>query len=77
MTSADPTGTPTRVVTNLESLFGELVRARFGGDAGVAAVVPLAGDASTRRYARLRLTGTGVPATPGGMIVYHPGIALC
>ncbi len=76
MTSADPTGTPTRVVTNLESLFGELVRARFGGDAGVAAVVPLAGDASTRRYARLRLTGTGVPATAVVMILADRGIAM-
>ncbi len=64
------------MVVDLESLYGELVRQRFGAAARVTAVVPLAGDASTRRYARLRLAGTGAPTTTVAMILADRGIAM-
>jgi hypothetical protein len=44
-------------------------RAAFGGDATVLAADPLSGDASTRRYVRLRLAGAGVPATAVAMLL--------
>ena len=37
--------------------FARAVRAAFGAAARIVATEPLAGDASTRRYVRLRLTG--------------------
>jgi hypothetical protein len=45
------------------------VRAAFGGDAAVLAADPLSGDASTRRYVRLRLAGTHAPATAVAMLL--------
>lgn len=49
---------------------------RFGPSTVVERVAPLAGDASTRRYARLTLAGTGVPATVVAMILADRGIAM-
>jgi aminoglycoside/choline kinase family phosphotransferase len=60
----------------LEPLFDELVRARFGSRAYVRAVTPLAGDASTRRYTRLHLAGADVPATIVAMLLADRGTAL-
>jgi hypothetical protein len=45
------------------------VRAAFGGDATVLAAHPLTGDASTRRYVRLRLSGSRAPATAIAMLL--------
>ena len=45
------------------------VRAAFGGDAAVLAADPLSGDASTRRYVRLRLAGSRAPATAVAMVL--------
>lgn len=64
------------VPSELLPLFESLVRDRFGGSAGVRDVVPLAGDASTRRYARLFLTGTGAPPTTVAMLLADRGIAM-
>ncbi|MCK6555082.1 phosphotransferase [Candidatus Binatia bacterium] len=57
-------------------LFDALIRDRFGGTAAVREVVPLAGDASTRRYARLYLAGAGVPPTAVAMLLADRGIAM-
>lgn len=54
----------------------ELVRERFGSGARVARLAPLAGDASTRRYARAWLAGPGVPETAVVMILADRGIAI-
>ncbi|MBX3024287.1 phosphotransferase [bacterium] len=54
----------------------ELVRDRFGGAAAVTRLAPLAGDASTRRYARAWLRGPGAPATAVVMILADRGIAM-
>lgn len=53
-----------------------LVALAFGDRARILAVAPLAGDASTRRYARLRLAGDGVPATAVVMILADRAIAM-
>jgi N-acetylmuramate 1-kinase len=48
------------------------IRAVFGANAGLNSLEPLAGDASSRRYYRARLSGAGTPASlvvmelPGG-----------
>lgn len=60
----------------IESLLTELVHERFGRAARVQAVVPLAGDASTRRYARLQLEGSGVPSSAVAMLLADRGIAM-
>lgn len=54
----------------------ELVRGRFGSAAEVARLAPLAGDASTRRYARAWLRGGGAPATVVVMMLADRGIAM-
>ncbi len=54
----------------------EMVRRRFGGAARVERAAALAGDASTRRYARLWLHGPGAPPTAVVMILADRGIAL-
>ena len=60
----------------LTPLFEELIRDRFGTSASVQRVAPLAGDASTRRYARLWLGGQHAPSTAIAMILVDRGIAL-
>jgi hypothetical protein len=53
-----------------------LVRARFGSHAAVKHVEPLAGDASTRRYARAWLQGPGTPPTAVVMLLADRGVAI-
>lgn len=53
-----------------------LVRQRFGAATCIAGLAALAGDASTRRYARLWLDGAGAPRTAVAMILADRGIAL-
>jgi aminoglycoside/choline kinase family phosphotransferase len=63
----------------LEELAGRvrgLVRDRFGTGTRIERLEPLAGDASTRSYARARLSGTGAPATVVVMILADRGIAM-
>jgi aminoglycoside/choline kinase family phosphotransferase len=57
-------------------LFEELVRHRFGAATGVARIAVLAGDASTRRYARLWLRGSGAPRTVIAMVLADRGVAM-
>jgi N-acetylmuramate 1-kinase len=64
------------VETGHGPLFDELVRECFGQRATVRRCVALAGDASTRRYARLWLEGPGVPATVVAMLLADRGIAI-
>lgn len=45
------------------------VRAAFGADAAVVALDALAGDASSRRYVRVRLAGSRAPRTAVAMIL--------
>jgi aminoglycoside/choline kinase family phosphotransferase len=52
-----------------------LVRRRWPG-ATLAALAPLAGDFSTRRYLRARLTGGGAPATAVVMVLAGSGLPL-
>ena len=58
------------------AVVAELVRERFGSAAEVTRLAPLAGDASTRRYARAWLRGAGAPATLVVMILADRGIAM-
>jgi aminoglycoside/choline kinase family phosphotransferase len=55
---------------------GQLVRERFGAATRLERLAPLAGDASTRRYARAWLGGAGAPPTAVVMILADRGIAL-
>jgi aminoglycoside/choline kinase family phosphotransferase len=64
------------VETEQAALFDELVQQCFGAQTTVRRVVGLAGDASTRRYARLWLDGPGAPATAVAMLLADRGIAL-
>jgi aminoglycoside/choline kinase family phosphotransferase len=64
------------VEADLAPLLEEVVRDCFGNAALVARVAALAGDASTRRYARLWLSGSGAPPTTVAMILADRGIAL-
>src|SRR2546426_614401 len=52
----------------LEAL-AQAVRAAFGAGVRIVAAEPLAGDASTRRYVRLRLAGRAEPATTVAMLL--------
>jgi hypothetical protein len=45
------------------------VRAAFGDAVGIVAAEPLAGDASSRRYVRVRLGGAGAPVTAVAMLL--------
>ena len=58
------------------AVVAELVRERFGSGAALTRLEPLAGDASTRRYARAWLRGGGAPATTVVMILADRGIAM-
>lgn len=55
---------------------GELVRGRFGNGAELLRLEPLAGDASTRRYLRAILRGSGAPASAVVMVLADRGIAM-
>ena len=60
----------------LTARIGEVVRTGMGSRVAVQRVVPLAGDASTRRYVRAWLAGPGAPATAVVMILADRGIAM-
>src|SRR4051812_1823728 len=54
----------------------ELIRERFGSTAALIGLDPLAGDASTRRYLRAVLAGSGAPATAVVMVLADRGVAM-
>jgi hypothetical protein len=56
----------------IAALLGEC----FGSTARIEAITSLAGDASTRRYVRARLSGDGVPRTAVVMILADRGISI-
>lgn len=62
--------------TELSARVDALVKQRFGAASRVDALDPLAGDASTRRYARARLSGPGAPPTAVVMILADRGVAM-
>jgi hypothetical protein len=64
------------MATDLSVEIADLVRRRFGAGAEVNRVEPLAGDASTRRYARAWLRGVGTPPTAVIMILADRGVAM-
>ena len=53
-----------------------LVRAAFGSASGIAACHDLAGDASTRRYLRLELSGPDTPATAVVMVLADRAVSI-
>jgi len=61
---------------HLLDLCAELVRERFGSRSEVSRLAPLAGDASTRRYVRLWLSGPDVPRSAVAMILADRGISM-
>jgi len=63
-------------VDTTESVLRETVTACFGTAVRLQRVAGLAGDASTRRYARLYLDGTGAPQTAIAMLLADRGIAI-
>ena len=65
-----------RVEPQLAPLLDEVVRQCFGAATRVRDITPLAGDASTRRYARLRLDGPGAPPSAVAMILADRGVAM-
>ncbi len=69
-------GSPRKVSAEHHPIYDQLIRTRFGSSAVLTAVETLAGDASTRRYERLRLGGSGVPATTVAMLLADRGIAM-
>ncbi len=76
LTSAIAVASRPYVESHLAPLFDELVRGCFGTTTMVRRVAPLAGDASTRRYARLWLEGAAAPASVVAMILADRGIAM-
>jgi aminoglycoside/choline kinase family phosphotransferase len=76
LTTPVPVDTGGRVETEHGALFDELVRGCFGARTTIRRMAVLAGDASTRRYARLWLDGAGAPATTVAMLLADRGIAL-
>lgn len=60
----------------IRTVVADLVRERFGTAARVERLEPLAGDASTRRYARAWLNGGSAPPTTVVMILADRGIAM-
>ncbi len=65
-----------QIDARISGVVAELVRDRFGSAARLERLAPLAGDASTRRYARAWLAGPGVPATAVVMLLADRGIAM-
>jgi aminoglycoside/choline kinase family phosphotransferase len=76
LTSPRGIGSAASVETTLTALLATVVRERFGTATAVRRTVPLAGDASTRRYARAWLEGPGAPATVIVMLLADRGIAM-
>jgi aminoglycoside/choline kinase family phosphotransferase len=69
MSRPDP-GTPTDSLEARHDAFARAVRACFGATAAIDAITALAGDASSRRYYRLRLHGAaGTPPTAVAMVL--------
>jgi aminoglycoside/choline kinase family phosphotransferase len=64
------------MASEMAPVFAELVRSRYGSATRVRATLPLAGDASTRRYVRLRLDGGGAPASVVAMLLADRGTAM-
>jgi len=64
------------VAPAVEGRVAELARGRFGAATVVERLAPLAGDASTRSYARAWLRGAGAPATVVVMLLADRGIAM-
>jgi N-acetylmuramate 1-kinase len=60
----------------IEAQLTPLVRSRFGAEARVDEIRPLAGDASTRSYARAWLSGGAAPATAVVMLLADRGLAI-
>lgn len=54
----------------------ELVHRAFGSTVAVREIKPLAGDASTRRYARASIDGPAAPSTVIVMVLADRGVAL-
>jgi N-acetylmuramate 1-kinase len=63
-------------VDDLTPLLQDMVAECFGTAVRLQRLVPLTGDASTRRYARLWLEGPEAPATVVAMLLADRGIAL-
>lgn len=63
-------------LASLEKELPPLVRRRFGAAARVDAIRPLAGDASTRSYARAELSGGSAPSTAVVMLLADRGLAI-
>jgi N-acetylmuramate 1-kinase len=61
---------------DLSAKITDLIRQRFGAGSEVSRIEPLAGDASTRRYARAWLHGDGAPPTTVIMILADRGVAM-
>jgi aminoglycoside/choline kinase family phosphotransferase len=76
LTRRQRVGSAARVDATLTSLLETLVRDRFGSATAMHHGEPLAGDASTRRYARLWLEGPGAPPSVIAMILADRGIAM-
>jgi N-acetylmuramate 1-kinase len=51
------------LAASIDQLVGEKIGVLFGRDATVSSLVALPGDASTRRYYRVRLNGHGAPSS--------------
>jgi aminoglycoside/choline kinase family phosphotransferase len=64
------------VHADLAAALSDLVNTCFGTATRVHGLTPLAGDASTRRYARVSLSGPAAPATAVVMILADRGIAM-
>ncbi|MEO8601741.1 MAG: phosphotransferase [bacterium] len=60
----------------VEARVAELLRDRFGSATQLARLAPLAGDASTRSYARAWLRGRGAPPTAVVMLLADRGVAM-
>lgn len=60
----------------LKSSIARLAQEAFGEAAVAERIEPLAGDASTRRYARLWLSGSNAPPTAVAMILADRGVAM-
>lgn len=66
----------TAVAPAVATRVAELVRTRFGADTVIERLAPLAGDASTRSYARAWLRRPGAPATAVVMLLADRGVAM-
>ncbi len=76
LTTVRTAATAATVDEGLAPRFDQLVRTCFGTATQIRRVAALAGDASTRRYARLWLDGPSAPASAVVMILADRGIAM-